>query len=370
MSLALAGPPLGVHSGPITLVAFSPDGTLLATAEEGGKIRLWDTASWEQAKPTLSVELPHSIHDGRFAQLVFTSDSRVLMAKAPSVSAVLAWDVLSGRPITSPLRTHARIISPGGRFLASRGEGAPKFWAWDPVAFQHVAIPLQAKTDERIGFVILFSPDGRLVAATDARDSGVHLWDTATGERRGVLRRQHHFDLLSSPYYSIREAAISPDGCLVAIHGETTSGSRYEKIDLLHLWDIADPRQSRQHLIAKTSNTTRPRWGIAFSADGRKLASTVNGRLLLWDTATRVPTDLGDAGDGAMLLFSPSSRLLADVSRHQVRVWDPVGRMVIAVGPQIAGSRDTIKDAVFSPDGRLIATAEGGTARVRQVPPA
>ena len=370
MSLAPAGPPLGAHTGPITLVAFSPDGTLLATAEEGGKIRLWDTTSWEQAKPTLSVELPHSIHDGRFAQLVFTSDSRVLMAKAPSVAAVLAWDVVSGRPITSPVRTHARAISPDGRFLASRGEGAPKFWAWDRVACQHVAVPLQAKTDKRIGFAVMFSPDGRLVAATDARDGEVHLWDTATGKRYGLLRRQHHFDVLSSPYYVIREAAISPDRGLVAIHGETTSGSRYQKIDLLHLWDIADPRRPRQHLIAKTTNSTRSRWGIAFSADGRKLASTVAGRLLVWDTATRVPTDLGDPGDGAKLMFSPRSRLLADVGRHQVRFWDPLGRMLIAVGPRIAGNRDTIEDAVFSPDGRLIATAEGGTARVRQVPPA
>jgi WD40 repeat protein len=368
MALAPAAPPLGSHTGPITLVTFSPDGTLLATAEEGGRIRLWDTGSWEQAKPTLSVELPHSIHEGRFGQLVFTSDSRVLMAKAPGVSAVLAWDVLSGRPIISPVRTHARIISPDGRFVASRGKGAPKFWAWDSVASRHVATPLRAKTDERIGFFVLFSPDARLVGATDARDGGVHLWDTATGERCGLLRRQHAFDLLSSPYYSIREAAISPDGGLIAIHGETTSVSHYGSRHLLHLWDIADLRRPQQHLIAKTSDTARGRWGIAFSADGRQLASTIDGRLHVWDTASLVPADLGDAGDGAMLMFSPASRLLAEVGRRQLRVWDPAGRMVIAVGPQITGTRDAIRDAAFSPDGALIATAEGGTARVRQVP--
>jgi WD40 repeat protein len=308
-------------------VTFSPDGTLLATAAEGGEIRLWDTASLEQAAPAFTPDLSHDIPYGRFGQLVFTPDGRALLAKAPGMAAVLAWDV--------------------------------------PSQCRHVPLHLQAKTDKRTGFVTMFSSDGRLVAATNPIDV-LHLWDTATGQRCAPLMRQHQFGV-ASLQYSISAAAISPDGCFVALYGETRD-TRYEDIRLLHLWDIADPRGPRRHLLEKIDGIARSASRIRFSADSRMLASTIDGRLRVWDTASRLAADLGDPGDDARLRFSPDSRLLAEAGRFRLRLWDTAALAVAASGPRIRNVAAAIEDIDFSPDGRLIATAEGTTARVWHVP--
>jgi WD40 repeat protein len=359
VTLAVAGPPLDAHAGPVTLVAFSPDGRLLGTAAQDGKIRLWDTGSWRQAGPALSPDLLPGTPRVQFEEVVFTPDGRALIAGASGGPAMLAWDVLSRQPLTSPAATNA-YISPDGRFIAAEGKGAPLLWVWSPAESRYVAaFHLRRTTNKRIGFLAVFSPDGGLVAATDYEDS-VSLWDTDTGERRGFLRRPCRA-------YSISGAAISPDRCFVAVHGETYD-SHKENIHLLHLWDVTDSHPPQCHLIGKANAPAFSGWDIVFSADSRMLASTMGGQLRVWDTASRTHAGLGEPGDDAMLMFSPDNRLLADAGRFQLRFWDTATRAVAAAGPRITGTQATIQDAAFSPDGRLIATAEGSTARVWQVP--
>ena len=258
------------HAAPVTLVTFSPDGRLLGwgigRAGNAGLGRAFQAASYLAGRDEC-VHLP-------------------------------------GRPI------HRR-----------RGRGAPLLWVWSPAESRYVAaFHLRRTTNKRIGFLAVFSPDGGLVAATDYEDS-VSLWDTDTGERRGFLRRPCRA-------YSISGAAISPDRCFVAVHGETHD-SHKENIHLLHLWDVTDSHLPQCHLIGKAN-------APAFSG---------------WD-----------------IVFSPDNRLLADAGRFQLRRWDTATRAVAAAGPRITGTQATIQDAAFSPDGRLIATAEGSTARVWQVP--
>ena len=130
--IMLACSPLIGHTGPINLVAFSPDGRFLATASADGRVRLWDTGSWRQAGPDLSPQLPHRVGDDGFAQLVFTPDSSALLAKPACMSAVFGWQTDSWQPLSSPVRTWARFISPDGRFLAAEGTGAPTLWAGTP----------------------------------------------------------------------------------------------------------------------------------------------------------------------------------------------------------------------------------------------
>jgi hypothetical protein len=150
-ALALAGPPLDAHAGLVTLVTFSPDGRLLATAAQDGKIRLWDTGSWRQAGRTLSADPPSGTPRGQFEEVVFAPDGRVLIAAASGVPAVLAWDVPSGRRRTTSAGADG-CISPDGRFLAAEGKGAPLLWEWDPDESRHIAaFHLWRTTNKRIG---------------------------------------------------------------------------------------------------------------------------------------------------------------------------------------------------------------------------
>ena len=126
--------------------------------------------------------------DTGFTQLVFTPDGRAVLAKPAGTAAVFGWLVGSGQPLSAPVRTWARFISPDGRFLAAEGTGAPALWEWDSEALRHIPFPLQRKTGFRVGFLTAFSPDGGLVAATDPGDD-IGLWETQTRQRRQVLRR-------------------------------------------------------------------------------------------------------------------------------------------------------------------------------------
>jgi WD40 repeat protein/tRNA A-37 threonylcarbamoyl transferase component Bud32 len=367
--IILACSPLIGHSGPITRVAFSRDGKFLATASADGRVRLWDTGSWRQAGPDLSPEPPHRVPDVGFAQLVFTPDGRAVLAKPPGTSAVFGWQVGTGQPLSSPVRTWARFISPNGRFLATEGTGAPALWEWDGAALQFVPYPLQRKNGWRMGFLTAFSPDGALVAATDPGDD-IDLWDTRTRQRRLVLRRYHHaFDPSGQRLvpYALSDAVISPDGGFVAALGQDRD-NRGRNVRFLKLWNIGDQGRRRRRLVERTSATAVTQWHIAFAADGRTLASTFAGRLRLWDTASLARTDLGDPGEDAVLEFAAEGALLAEAGRFRLRLWDTAAGAVVAAGPTITTARDAISGVAFSPDGSLIATAEGSSARVWHVP--
>jgi WD40 repeat protein len=362
--LMLACSPLIGHTGPINLVAFSPDGRFLATASADGRVRVWDTGTWRQAGPDLSPRLPHRVGDEGFAQLVFTPDSLAVLAKPAGMSAVFGWQTDSWQPLSSPVRTWARFISPDGRFLAAEGTGAPTLWSWDAASLRHIPYPLKRKTGWRIGLLAAFSPDGGLVAATDPGDD-LGLWDTGTRERRQVLRRYHRsFDVGGQALvpYALSDAVISPGGGFLAALGQTRD-PRGKNIRILKLWDIADPGR-RRRLFEAASATALYRWRVAFAADDGTLASTFDGRLRLWDTASLTPADLGEPGEDAILEFAPGSALLAEAGRFRLRLWDTAAGAVVAAGPRISTARDAIAGVAFSPDGGLIATAEGTAARV------
>ena len=69
-----------------------------------------------------------------------------------------------------------------------------------------------------------------------------------------------------------------------------------------------------------------------------------------------------------MLEFAAGGGLLAEAGRYRLRLWDAAAGVVAAAGPRVSTARDAISGAAFSPDGSLIATAEGSAARVWHVP--
>jgi WD40 repeat protein len=106
---------------------------------------------------------------------------------------------------------------------------------------------------------------------------------------------------------------------------------------------------------------------LALSRDGKTLATrTATGKLQLWDLARRRPgpvlvaRDTGHrAAEGSTLAFSPDGKLLASGGGDSVKLWD------VAAGKEKATFRWTFPDGkprqvhevTFSPDGKALAVA-------------
>jgi hypothetical protein len=100
---------------------------------------------------------------------------------------------------------------------------------------------------------------------------------------------------------------------------------------------------------------------VAFSPDGKRLASGVYGRVTVWDLETAKPVKfltnvLGAVND---LKFSPDGRLLAVAggqpsARGDLRLFDTTEwKLVHSLG----GHLDTVSGVAFSPDGSKLASA-------------
>ncbi len=163
-----AGVDLGLHSGPVSSVAFSSDGRLLASKSIGGKIEVWDVESKIKRD---DIAAGQSFQ----APVCFSPDGKRI-ASVGDNRLVKLWDVATGDPSTT-LKGHlkgvlALAFHPGGRVLASSDAGGTIF-LWDIANRRPLA---QCLGHAGKVWAVAFSPDGRTLAS-GGEDHTVRLWD-------------------------------------------------------------------------------------------------------------------------------------------------------------------------------------------------
>ncbi|MEV0899983.1 caspase family protein [Actinoplanes sp. NPDC049802] len=252
-----AAPPFSGHRNMVVTLAFSPDGTLLATGDADGTAIVFDTTTEH-----LVATLPHPA----VVRAMAFDPTSILLATCSNDGFVRFWEARTGAPYGDELRFHdgysySVAFSPDGGTLAVGGN---EYVCLINTSTWQLTADLPC---EGTAYSIQFSGDGRFLAAGGggpASKGFAKLWDGGSHEQIGRPM------VTEKP---VNAVSFRPDGELLA-----TCGGNLGSPDLIRLWE---PSTSRAvgNLDGQQAETT----SVAFSPDGGLLASVdTQGRLRLW----------------------------------------------------------------------------------------
>ena len=323
------GPPA---LGSVSSLAFSPDGTILASGGSDGKVRLWDLATQKEMAALTG-------HTDNVTSVVFSRDGTLISGSWDS--RIKLWDVAAQREVAT-LPGHADqvtsvAVSPDGATLVSGGTGHDTTAKlWDLVKRELIAI-----LEERTHWVtsVAFSPNGVTVASGGSQDGTVLLRDVETGN---AVRISGHNPLSSMVF--------SPDGATLA---SRSSGG-------IRLWDAVS-----QTRIATLEGYFPQDSPVSFSSDGALLATGSWDGIELWDVASKTQIATLEAHSGLIswVAFSPVGATLASGTRNgMVKLWDVATQTEIAT---LRGHTGRVASGSFSSDGATIASGSyDGTVKL------
>jgi WD40 repeat protein/serine/threonine protein kinase len=200
-NLSSVGDPLtrpSAHGVPITTVAVSRDGGMIASADGGGIVRVWSAEDLDPVAAT--TPRPGGVND-----VTFTPSGEIVAAGNDGTVAFWTADASPARDalVVDPEGDSVRstAVSPDGKVLVVANANGVTLWdlatgVQRPPLNGQPAAPLDVE----------FSPDGEWIAST-SDDGTVALWDSTTGEDLGA-RFSVHED-------AIWHAAITTDSVLV-----------------------------------------------------------------------------------------------------------------------------------------------------------
>jgi YVTN family beta-propeller protein len=243
------------HTADVRSVAFSPDGTSIATASYDGTARLWNVATGEALRVFEG-------HAGGVVDVAFSPDGRQMVTGSFDGTARL-WNVETGEEVRQ-FHGHTDgligvAFSPDGKQVLT-GSFDRTGRLWDSETGQELrSFPMPSEVVPQAW--VAFSPDGKH-ALLGGDDNEARLWDVASGQP--VRDFVGHTG-------GLQDMAFSADGQ----YAVTSSIDRTAR-----LWDVAT---GRQLVVFAGHSEDVP--GVAISPDDKLvLTSSRDGTVRVWKT--------------------------------------------------------------------------------------
>jgi WD40 repeat protein len=313
----------------MSAVAWSPDGTRIATAGEGGT-RLWDPTG--QQLTTLSDSGP--------VNAVAWSPDGTRLATADIDGTARLWELSTGQQLPSPIGhtspMRALAWSPDGARIATASIGGTTR-VWNPATGQQLATLIG------IGPVnaVAWSPDGTRIA-TAGTDGTARLWNPTTGDQLTTI----------PDIDRVHAVAWSPDGTRIATAG--VGGTT-------RVWNST----TGQQLTTLTAHTTSVQ-AVAWSPDSTRIATTSSdGTTRVWNPTTgeQLTSLTGHTTSVQAVAWSPDGTRIATTSiGGSTRVWNSTTGQQLTT---LTGHTRLVTDVDWSPDATYVVTAsDDGTTRL------
>jgi WD40 repeat protein len=403
-----------LHPEPVVRVAWSPDGRTLAVALDGGQIWIWDAIDGGRRESLDG-------HSNQVTGLDFSADGRSLVSASWDHSLRIwntrtwrSWVKLTGH--TAGL--HDARMSRSGEWIASTAsDGTVRVWSTNPSRTPQTWL-------ETPGWVwsVAWNADGTLLAAAADREIVVR---DAAGKQRQLAKAAEQITAGSWAAAANRYAFVEGKGDITVIDVVSGKIIMHKEAKAARLFDVAlsadasqvavgtldevvvfsvpggeeryriargaaalafspddtflgfvptdgdtaeivNAASGKPHLTLPNSPRRKATWGLAWSRDGRRLATASDdGIVRVWDVSTPGPPlqIQGHSSDAKGVVWSPANDRLATASLDgTVRLWAlPDGRPLAVM----TGHRSGVRSVAWSSDGKTIATgAEDGTARL------
>lgn len=362
---------------PVTCVTYSPDGCHLISGSDKGNIRIWDVATGKWITTLKG-------HSGPITSFAFNPDRNNLFHQVYGVKWLLAsgsedqticlWDIINHKRMEvikldpKPAGMKQKIMQPALSIAYSSDGNAiaiGTIGSFRLCTFEYNAPPFIEIDTNRINTLygilafrsVAYSPDDKFLAS-GCDDGAVYLWQLKTSQWGmstladfSRVKGQNYQFLAglnghTGPVYGL---AFSPDGKILA------SGSADSTV---RLWDIST-QKCLSILQGHTASISR----IVFNRDGKILASgSADGTVRLWDVLGRQPLAVlnGHTDSVWSVAFSPDGKILASGSKDtSVRFWNVLSHQVLGIKKNVS-SASIVTAVVFNAQGKLLACEKVG----------
>ena len=242
---------LGRHDDTVNSIAFSPDGTLLASGGDDHVLKLWDV---NHKHPIATRDHITDRTRSQVKAVTFSPDGRMIATGGRHAK---LWDAYTLNQIVT-FQHHEWVwsvaFSTDGTLLAT-GDNSGQVNVWD---LQNHRAVTQLYADADSVYTVQFSPDDQILAGAGYAGQ-VKLWNVPNWEPHGTLTSNS----------TISEISFSPDS-------STLAATNYKSI---HLWTVG----IGENIVTLTGHTDWVRT-TTFSPDGNRLISSgADGTVRIWD---------------------------------------------------------------------------------------